>query len=159
MDTQGNPFQFSMNSTSAVFAAAVTIYYWWQNIKGIEESSDKALRVMQITTVMVVILLIWGSYSVLVRGVHLPPAPVAGNLHFSDDALGFLKGTPLLPYLGMFGILMAFGHSIPVHEDVWEKLTSRFKAVLPPLFSLLNCSRILNHFRVESSSWLRNLTI
>src|ERR1700684_2155754 len=71
MDTQGNPFQFSMNSTSAVFAAAVTIYYWWQNIKGIEESSDKALRVMQITTVMVVILLIWGSYSVLVRGVHL----------------------------------------------------------------------------------------
>ena len=50
-----------MNYTSAVFAAAVTIYYWWQNIKGIEESSDKALRVMQITTVMVVILFVWGS--------------------------------------------------------------------------------------------------
>jgi amino acid transporter len=47
-------------SHSAVFAAAVTIYYWWQNIKGIEESSSKALRVMQITTVMVVILLLWG---------------------------------------------------------------------------------------------------
>ena len=53
-----------MNYTSALFAAAVTIYYWWQNIKGIEESSDKALRVMQITTVMVVILFIWGAYSV-----------------------------------------------------------------------------------------------
>ena len=49
-----------MNYTSALFAAAVTIYYWWQNIKGIEESSDKALRVMQITTVMVVILLCLG---------------------------------------------------------------------------------------------------
>src|ERR1700678_2443329 len=107
----GSPFQFKVTHTSAIFAAIVTIYYWWQNTKGIEESSDKALRVMQITTVMVVILLIWGSYSVLVRGVHLPPAPVAGNLHFSDDALGFLKGTPLLPYLGMFVILMAFGHS------------------------------------------------
>ena len=57
----GQPFQFDMNYTSAVFAAAVTIYYWWQNIKGIEESSDKALRVMQITTVMVVILFIWGA--------------------------------------------------------------------------------------------------
>ena len=57
-----------MNYTSAVFAAAVTIYYWWQNIKGIEESSGKALRVMQITTVMVIILLIWGVYSVFVRG-------------------------------------------------------------------------------------------
>src|ERR1700688_3139871 len=28
----GQPFQFDMNYTSAVFAAAVTIYYWWQNI-------------------------------------------------------------------------------------------------------------------------------
>ena len=56
MDAHGNAFQFDMNYTSAVFAAFVTIYYWWQNIKGIEESSDKALRVMQITTIMVVIL-------------------------------------------------------------------------------------------------------
>src|SRR6201986_4132222 len=112
MDAHGNPFQFDMNYTSAVFAAAVTIYYWWQNIKGIEESSDKALRVMQITTVMVVILLIWGTYSVLIRGVHLPPAPTYNNLKFSQDALGFLKGTKLVPVLGLFGILMAFGHSI-----------------------------------------------
>ena len=62
------PFQFDMNHTSAVFAAAVTIYYWWQNIKGIEESSDKALRVMQITTVMVVVLFIWGGYSLFYTG-------------------------------------------------------------------------------------------
>src|SRR5713226_8088582 len=34
MDAQGHPFQFDMNHTAAVFAAAVTIYYWWQNIKG-----------------------------------------------------------------------------------------------------------------------------
>src|ERR1700734_3821315 len=43
---------FPINETSALFAAAVTIYYWWQNTKGIEESTDKALSVMQITTVM-----------------------------------------------------------------------------------------------------------
>ena len=54
MDAHGNPFQFDMNYTSAVFAAVVTIYYWWQNIKGIEESSGKAMQVMQITTIMVV---------------------------------------------------------------------------------------------------------
>jgi amino acid transporter len=108
---QGHPFQFNMNYTSAVFAAAVTIYYWWQNIKGIEESSDKALRVMQITTVMVVILFIWGGYSLLVRGLHLPPAPSPANLKFSDDALGFLKNSGL-PVFGLFGIIMAFGHSI-----------------------------------------------
>jgi len=111
MDAHNNPFQFNMNSTAAVFAAAVTIYYWWQNIKGIEESSDKAMRVMQITTVMVIILLAWGVYSVYVRGAHLPPAPIPSNLKFSDDALGFLKKSGL-PIFGLFGILMAFGHSI-----------------------------------------------
>jgi amino acid transporter len=100
-----------MNYTSAAFAAAVTVYYWRENIKGIEESSDKALRVMQITTVMVVLLLLWGLYSVGMRGAHLPPAPVPSNLKFSSDALGFLKGSGL-PIFGLFGILMAFGHSI-----------------------------------------------
>ena len=112
MDAHHNPFQFDMNYTSAVFAAVVTIYYWWQNIKGIEESSGKALRVMQITTVMVVILLFWGVFSVMVKGVHLPPPPTPSHLKFSDDALGFLKGTRLVPIFGLFGILMAFGHSL-----------------------------------------------
>ncbi|HEY1984872.1 MAG TPA: APC family permease [Terracidiphilus sp.] len=111
-DPHGNPFQFDMNLTSAFFAAAVTIYYWYQNIKGIEESSDKALRVMQITTIMVVILFAWGGYSVIMKGSSLPPSPIPSHLKFSDDALGFLKGTRLVPLFGLFGILMAFGHSI-----------------------------------------------
>src|SRR6202522_2851975 len=111
MDAHGNPFQFDMNHTSAVFAAVVTIYYWWQNIKGIEESSGKAMRVMQITTVMVVILLIWGVYSVFLTGSHLPPSPIPAHLKLRNEALGFLKGKGL-PILGLFGILMAFGHSI-----------------------------------------------
>jgi amino acid transporter len=111
MNAPGQPIQFDMNYTSALLAALVTIYYWWQNIKGIEESSDKALRVMQVTTVMVIILLVWGVYSVFIRGAHLPPSPIPSHLHFSNDALGFLKGRGL-PILGLFGILMAFGHSI-----------------------------------------------
>jgi amino acid transporter len=112
MDAHGNAFQFNVDHTSAVFAAAVTIYYWWQNIKGIEESSDKALRVMQITTIMVVVLFAWGGYSLLVKGLHMPPLPSSSTLKFSDDALGFLKGTRLVPLFGLFGIIMAFGHSI-----------------------------------------------
>ncbi|MDE3149122.1 MAG: APC family permease [Acidobacteriota bacterium] len=111
MSAQNQPLQFDMNSTSAVFAALVTIYYWWQNLKGIEESSNKAMRVMEITTVMVVILMIWGIYSVFVRGAHLPPSPIPSHLKFSNDALGFLRGSGL-PIFGLFGILMAFGHSV-----------------------------------------------
>ncbi|HKT52155.1 MAG TPA: amino acid permease, partial [Candidatus Angelobacter sp.] len=100
------------NYAAAAFALIVTMYYWWENIKGIEESSDKALRVMQITTVMVVILLIWAIYTVIQTGAHLPPLPVPQNLKFSDEALGFLRGTDLAKTFGLFGILIAFGHSV-----------------------------------------------
>src|SRR6184192_1997053 len=44
---------------AAAFAIVVTLYFWWKNIIGIPESSQKALRIMQITTVMVVILITW----------------------------------------------------------------------------------------------------
>ncbi len=104
--------QLPMNGTSAVFCIVVTIYYWWQNTKGIEESTDKALEVMKITTIMVVLLVGWGLFSVFYQGAHLPPAPIPSNLHFSHDALGFLSGTRLAGALGLFGIIMAFGHSI-----------------------------------------------
>ena len=65
----------SVNHYSAFFAALVTLYYWWKNIQGIEESSEKALSVMKVTTVMVVLLLGWGIFSVVVKGAHLPPLP------------------------------------------------------------------------------------
>jgi amino acid transporter len=104
--------QLPMNGTSAVFAAAVTIYYWWLNTKGIEESSDKALEVMKITTVMVVLLLGWGIFSAVHKGAAMPPLPIPSNLHFSQDALGFLRHTKFAGALGLFGILMAFGHSV-----------------------------------------------
>ncbi len=109
---RATPLQLPTNATSAVIAAIITVYFWWQNTKGIEESSDKALKVMKITTVMVVMLLGWGIFSVLHLGSHLPPLPIPSNLHFSNDALGFLKHTKLATTFGLFGIIMAFGHSV-----------------------------------------------
>ena len=100
------------NLTAVILALLVTLYFWWQNIKGIEESSDKALKVMQITTVMVVMLLLWSGLTVIQRHAALPPFPSPSNLHFSSDALGFLKGTGFVKTFGLFGILIAFGHSV-----------------------------------------------
>ncbi|MHB1021033.1 MAG: APC family permease [Acidobacteriaceae bacterium] len=105
-------FQLPVDGTSAFIAVAVTMYFWWQNTKGIEESSDKALKVMKITTVMVVILLSWGFFSVWKLGAHLPPLPIPSNLKFNPDALGFLKHTHLAATFGLFGIIMAFGQSV-----------------------------------------------
>src|SRR5262252_6589661 len=48
---------------AASFAIIVTIYFWWENTKGIPESSEKALHIMKLVTVMVVILLIWCIYT------------------------------------------------------------------------------------------------
>jgi amino acid transporter len=108
----GHVPQLPMDFTAAAFAVFVTLYYWWQNIKGIHESSNKALEVMKITTVMVVILLLWGFYTVFHVGAHLPPFPSPSTLSFTPDALGFLKHTHYTEMLGLFGILMAFGHSV-----------------------------------------------
>lgn len=105
-------FQLPMNGTAAVLAAGVTVFYWWQNIKGIEESSDRAMEVMKITTVMVVILLTWGIYSAIHLGVKLPPFPTPSHLHFSSDALGIFRHTKAAGALGLFGVIMAFGHSV-----------------------------------------------
>ena len=98
--------------SSAGIAILITLYFWWQNTKGIEESSEKALNIMKITTVMVVMLLAWGIFTVIHRGAVLPPLPIPSNLHFSPDALGFLKGTRFATSLGLLGVLMAFGHSV-----------------------------------------------
>jgi amino acid transporter len=111
----GTP-HLNVNWTSAFFALIVTGYYWWQNTKGIQESSEKALRVMQITTVMVVILLSW-SVLTLLKGPYQPvPLPTPQNLKFGEEALGFLKHTyldqDLTKMFGLFGILIAFGHSV-----------------------------------------------
>ncbi|HEV8423460.1 MAG TPA: APC family permease, partial [Chthoniobacterales bacterium] len=93
-----------VNLTAAIFAIAVTIYFWWENIKGITESSEKALRIMYITTVMVVLMLAWCGYTLWVRGVHLPPWPEPSNLRFSEAALGWLRHTNWPYTIGLVGI-------------------------------------------------------
>src|SRR5213075_2245278 len=84
-----------MNGGAAVFAIVVTIYFWWENIKGIPESSEKALRIMYVATVMVLILVAWCCYTLWVKGGHLPPWPHLGNITYltgdHGGALGFLK--------------------------------------------------------------------
>src|SRR5690349_16961159 len=82
------------NAFAAIFGVVVTVYFWWSNVKGIHESSGKALRIMQITTVMVVAFLIWCPITLFLQPeVHLPPLPTPRNITFSSDALGWFNGT------------------------------------------------------------------
>jgi amino acid transporter len=119
------------NAFSAVFGVVVTIYFWWSNIKGIHESSGKALRIMQITTVMVVIFLIWCPITIAVRGnMPLPPPPTPANLTFSPDALGWLRGT-VFPQIGSIAILIAFGHAL-LSMSGFETLAQVYREIAYP---------------------------
>ena len=110
------------------------------NVRGIRESSDKALKIMAATTVMAVVMIAWCRLTMAVRPEtrHLPPAApdlskkvdaegspkineVTGR---QEDPLGWLAGTAVgeelrdpskvhwLSLVGALGILVAFGHSV-----------------------------------------------
>jgi amino acid transporter len=104
---------------AAGFGIVVTVYFWWKNIQGMHESSEKAMRIMQVTTVMVVILIVWCSITLIVHPEtrHLPPMPthhsiMAANEHSHGDTLGWLVHMPLLTMLPFVLMLVGFGHSV-----------------------------------------------
>ena len=119
------------NLFAAIFGVVVTLYFWWNNIKGIHESSGKALRIMQITTVMVVAFLIWCPLTILLRGnVQIPPAPLPRNLQFSPEALGWFRGT-IWPQIGAIAIVVAFGHSL-LSMSGFETLAQVYREIAYP---------------------------
>jgi amino acid transporter len=96
---------------AAGFALIATLYFWWQNRIGIHESSDKALRIMQVTSIMVVILIGWCLLTVFIKGFQPVPFPAKSNLHFGPNALGWLQGT-VAPSITAVAIFVGLGHSL-----------------------------------------------
>lgn len=116
---------------AASFGVAVSAYFWWTNTKGIHESSGKALRIMQITTVMVVILLMWCALTLLVReNVELPPAPVPKNIVHTEGALGWLHGT-FWEQVPLVLMVVAFGHSLLAMSG-FETLAQIYREIAYP---------------------------
>ena len=102
----------SENSTAAFFAVLVTLFFWWENIKGVHESSDKALKIMQVTTVMVVVLIVWCTYTIWIRGAHLPPFPTPSNIQLDKRSLGWLSGHEIVRMIPMIAVFVGIGHSV-----------------------------------------------
>lgn len=126
-----SPLHVNPNYFAAFFGVVVTIYFWWQNVKGIHESSSKALRIMQITTVMVVVLLIWCPLTLLMKDkVELPPAPTLKNLTFEPHSLGWLHGT-IWPTIWGAAMLIAFGHSLLAMSG-FETLAQIYREIAYP---------------------------
>lgn len=86
------PSKDTVNLLAAGIAVGITCYFWWRNTRGIHECSTDALRIMYVTTAMVVIMILWSSVTILSQHdkQRLPPAPIPANLSFNDDAVGWM---------------------------------------------------------------------
>ncbi|HBW21994.1 MAG: hypothetical protein A2X28_09240 [Elusimicrobia bacterium GWA2_56_46] len=91
-----------------LFAVAVTAFFWRENIKGVEESSDKSLKIMIFVSAVGTVLILWALATVYIRGFKLP----IFELKFTKESLGWMTNFPYLQTIGLVGIFMAFGHSI-----------------------------------------------
>jgi amino acid transporter len=106
-----HPIHFNENYFAAAFAIVIAIYFWWQNTKGMHESSEKALKIMKITTVMVVILIVWCLITLLKNGASLPPLPSAANITRDHESLGWLNGS-FFSNITLILLMVGFGHSV-----------------------------------------------
>jgi amino acid transporter/nucleotide-binding universal stress UspA family protein len=111
----GHPIEWSQakaNHFSAGFAILVVAYFWWKNTQGIHESSDKAMKIMKITTAMVVILIVWSIITLIKVPTPLPPSPLhPGIMKLNHESLGWLDGT-WISKLTFIMLFVGFGHSV-----------------------------------------------
>jgi amino acid transporter len=115
IDPTGEATHRLVNAGTMALAVLITIYFWRANIVGIHESSDKALRIMQLTTVMGVLIIGWSLTTMAMRhqALEVPPihpvftdTGIGGN----ESSKGWLENFPRI--IGAIGILIAFGHTL-----------------------------------------------
>ena len=104
---------FPEDTFAAGFALLVVLYFWHKNIQGIHESSEKAVQIMIITSVMVVMLILWCVFTILrTPVVSFPPNPLhPGVITLNKESLGWLNGT-WLGHLMFIIVFVGFGHSV-----------------------------------------------
>ncbi len=88
------------------------------------------MRIMQITTVMVVILITWCLLTIFLKGSQTVPFPVRSNIHFSNEALGWLRGT-IAPSITFIAVLIGLGHSLLAMSG-FETLAQVYREIADP---------------------------
>lgn len=110
-DYTHHTFHFNDNYFAAAFASLIVLYFWRKNTEGLHESSGKALQIMVITTVMVVLLILWCAVTLLHHPAPLPPGPIRAPFPATKEALGWLSGT-VFAKLTLVLMFVGFGHSV-----------------------------------------------
>lgn len=120
------PEPSTVNLIAAGIAVFITIYFWRRNTKGLHESSGDALKIMYVTTAMVVMLILWSGFTILTQPDKqtLPPSPAPQNLAFNHDAVGWL------PQIAPKALRELPGEAAPADSAASQK------AVAEPLYGL-----------------------
>jgi amino acid transporter len=144
-------FHLPPSQFAVVFALAVTGYFWRSNLKGIHESSGKALHIMQVTAIMVVIFIGWCLLTLLLRGpAQIPPPPTPSNLEFHGESLGWLEGLAIVEWSAV-AMIVAFGHSLLAMSG-FETLAQVYREIeSPKLQNLKKTGMIVCTFAVFST--------
>ncbi|MGA2667689.1 MAG: APC family permease [Ignavibacteria bacterium] len=112
LSSTGVNIHLDRNISSVIVAVIITLFFWWENVKGIEESSDKALKIFGITALMGAAVIIWGIVTLMIKNepitTHLPPF----ELKLSDEAYGWLKEVDWIKSIYFVTIIIAFGHTL-----------------------------------------------
>ncbi len=158
-ESLGRTLRIDPNGFAVFFAVAVTVYFWRSNVRGLPESSTKALRIMQVTTVMVVLLLAWCGVTLLLRGnTNLPPAPTPSHLQLTKESVGWLYGTPLAQ-IGFVVMVVAFGHTLLAMSG-FETLAQVYREVgYPKLQNLRRTANIVCTYALVATGGVSLLAV
>jgi amino acid transporter len=110
--TFGINIHLNRNTLSCVIAILITLYFWWENVKGIEASSDKALKIFVVTAIMAVIVITWGIITLISKPEPFFSRVPPFELNLSQEAFGWLKDVDWIKNITFVSILIAFGHSL-----------------------------------------------
>ena len=114
---------------AVLIASAVTLYFFRQNLLGIHESSDKALKIMIATTVMAVVMLGWCRVTLAVQGPH-NAVPVDARPDAQDELSPWAMRKSPLGFLG--GNFVAAMPWPALHGGAVAQPARRDRSVLSP---------------------------
>ena len=118
---------FSNRFLAIIFSLIVIFYFWYENIKGVKESSSKNVKIVLFTSFVGFLLIIFSLYTLFKKGVKLPPF----EMHFTETSLGWLKDIDFIKPIGIIGIIIAFSHSILALSGL-ETLAQVFREIEDP---------------------------
>ena len=127
LEIAGLGIQLPVSVVSVAFGMLVTLYFWRQNVKGIEESSSKSAKIIAFSLAVCFLLAIWSFITIALKGAHMPPT----HLNFAPEALGWAGKIDWLQTIGLVGMIMAFGHSVLALSGI-ETLSQVYREIEYP---------------------------